>query len=185
MKIQVGIQKSYERGEICYFVGRLASFFFPPNARSTPQLSCQPSKPRILFYKGWITMKLDSFVLFCFFVLFWVNFLKFYFMYLFFFIQQVLNMYSIHISVYMSIPISQFIPPTPPCFPCFVSICLFSTSVSIVLPCNPVHLYHFSRFHIYVLTYDICFSPQWNLILNLTALHWLGRSGILKIGTGT
>ena len=34
----------------------------------------------------------------------------------------------------------------------------FSMSVSVFLPCKPVHLYHFSRFHIYVLIYDICFS---------------------------
>ena len=60
----------------------------------------------------------------------------FYFLILFyyFFIQQVLIViYFIHISVYMSIPISQFIPPptpTPPLSP-FVSICLFSTSVSV------------------------------------------------------
>ena len=61
----------------------------------------------------------------------------------------------------MSIPISQFIPPPPPphpCFPPLVSIRFFSTSVSLFLPCKPVHLYHFSRFHIYVLIYDICFS---------------------------
>ena len=38
-----------------------------------------------------------------------------------------------------------------------VSIHLFSTSVSLFLPCKPVHLYHFSRFHIYMLIYDICF----------------------------
>ena len=55
----------------------------------------------------------------------------------------------------MSIPISQFIPhPLSP----LVSICLFSTSVSLFLPCKPVHLYHFSRFHIYALIYNICFS---------------------------
>ena len=66
----------------------------------------------------------------------------------------------IHISVYMSIPISQFIPPhPPPCrFPPLVSIHLFSTSVPQFLPWKPVHLYYFSRFHIYVLIYDICFS---------------------------
>ena len=39
-----------------------------------------------------------------------------------------------------------------------VSIRLFSTSVSLFLPCKLVHLYHFSRFHIYALMYDICFS---------------------------
>ena len=60
----------------------------------------------------------------------------------------------------MSISISQVIPPPPPPrgFPSLVSIRLFSTSVSQFLPCKPVHLYHFSRFHIYALTYDICFS---------------------------
>ena len=89
-----------------------------------------------------------------------LKFLKFYFIY--FFIQQVLISYSfIHITVYMSILTSQFItPPAPPhChFPHLVSICLFSTSVSLFLPCKLVHLYHFSRFHIYELIYDICFS---------------------------
>ena len=57
----------------------------------------------------------------------------------------------------MSIPISQFIPP-PRHFPPLVSIRLFSTSMSLFLPCKPVHLYHFSRLHVYVLIYDICFS---------------------------
>ena len=65
----------------------------------------------------------------------------------------------IHISVYMSIPTSQFIPPPPPRhFPPLVSVCLFSTSTSQFFPCKPVHLYHFSRFHIYALIYDIYFS---------------------------
>ena len=76
-----------------------------------------------------------------------------------FFIHQVLwVIYFIHISVYMSIPISQFISPRTPRFPPLVSIRLFSTSVSLFLPCKPVYLYHFSRFHIYALIYDICFS---------------------------
>ena len=67
----------------------------------------------------------------------------------------------IHISVYMSIPITQYITPPHPrpcCFPLLVSIRLFSTSVSQFLPCKPVYLYHFSRFHMYVLIYGICFS---------------------------
>ena len=70
-----------------------------------------------------------------------------------------LVIYFIHISVYMSIPISQFIPPPPPLphFPPLGSMHLFSTSVSLFLPCKLVHLYHFSRFHIYALIY-ICFS---------------------------
>ena len=59
----------------------------------------------------------------------------------------------------MSIPISQFIPPPIPCrFPPLVPIRLFSTSVSLFLPCKPDHLYHFSRFHIYALIYKTCFS---------------------------
>ena len=44
--------------------------------------------------------------------------------------------------------------------PPLVSIRLFSTSVSLFLPCKLVHLYHFSRFHIYVLIYNIFFSPS-------------------------
>ena len=47
---------------------------------------------------------------------------------------------------------------TPHHFPPLVPIRLFSTSVSLYLPCKPVHLYRFSRFHIYALIYDICFS---------------------------
>ena len=69
----------------------------------------------------------------------------------------------IHISVYMSLPIAQFItpPPRPPSgFPPLVSICLFSTSVSQLLPCKLAHLYHFSRFHIHALTYDMASKKQ-------------------------
>ena len=74
--------------------------------------------------------------------------------------RLLLVIHFIHISVYMSIPISQFIPPppSPRHYPPLVSIRLFSTSVSLFLPCKPVHLYHFFRFHIYALIYDICFS---------------------------
>ena len=86
------------------------------------------------------------------------------FFHLFFFLYSkfflVINF--IHISVYMSVPIAQFsTPPSPPHprgFPPLVSIHLFSTSVSQLLSCKLVHLYHFSRFHIHVLIYDICFS---------------------------
>ena len=42
-------------------------------------------------------------------------------------------------------------------------------SVSLFLPCKPVHLYHFSRFHIYALIYDICFSLS-------DLLHSVGQS---------
>ena len=80
----------------------------------------------------------------------------------FFHSRFLLVIYFIHISVYMSIPISQFIPPIPPPpgFPLWGSISLFSTPVPRLFPCKLVHLYHFSRFHIYVLIYDICFSPS-------------------------
>ena len=80
---------------------------------------------------------------------------------MFLYSRFLLVIHFIHISVYMSIPITQFITPPPPLphrFPPLVSIRSFSTSVSQFLPCKPVHLYHFSRFHIYTLIYDICFS---------------------------
>ena len=66
-----------------------------------------------------------------------------------------LAVYFIHNSVYMSTVISQFVPSflSPP-----VSTCPFSMSVSLFLPQKQVHLYHFSRFHIHSLIYDICFS---------------------------
>ena len=41
----------------------------------------------------------------------------------------------------------------PPHFPPLVPIGLLSTSVTLFLPCKMVHLYHFSRFHIYELIY--------------------------------
>ena len=61
---------------------------------------------------------------------------------------------SAHTSVYMSIPISQFILS---CFPSLTSLYLLLTSVSLLLLCKHIHLYHFSRFHLYVLI-CICFS---------------------------
>ena len=85
---------------------------------------------------------------------------KFYFIY--FFIQQVLISYPFYtyqcIHVNPNLPIHHTTTPSPCHFTPLVSIRLFSTSVSQFLPCKPVHLYHFSRFHIYVLIYDICFS---------------------------
>ena len=86
-----------------------------------------------------------------------LNFILFTFLYSRFLL--VINF--IHISVYMSIPLAQFItPPSPaPCgFPPLVSIRFFSTSVSQLLPCKPVHLYHIFRFHIHALIYNIYFS---------------------------
>ena len=56
-------------------------------------------------------------------------------------------------SVYMSITFFQFTPP--PHFP-VVSVCVFPTCVSLFLLCKWDRLYHFSKFHVYVLIYDIC-----------------------------
>ena len=89
---------------------------------------------------------------------------EFYFIY--FFIQQVLISHQFYthqcIHVNSNRPIHHATtpntPPQPCCFPPLVSIRLLSTSVSQFLPWKPVHLYHFSRFHIYALIYDICFS---------------------------
>ena len=71
-----------------------------------------------------------------------------------------LVIHFIHVSVYMSIPISQFIPPPPPPTPAFPPWCPYicSLHLRLFLPCKPVHLYHFSRLHIYALIYDSCFS---------------------------
>ena len=71
-------------------------------------------------------------------------------------IQQVLISYLFYtyqcIYVSPNLPI-HLTPPFPPWCPyvCSLHLCLF-------LPCKQVHLYHFSRFHIYVLIYSICFS---------------------------
>ena len=79
-----------------------------------------------------------------------------------FFILQVLISHPSYthqcVHVNPNRPIQHTTIPTPPRFSPLVSIRLFSTSVSQLLPCKPVHLYHFSRFHIHALIYDICFS---------------------------
>ena len=51
-------------------------------------------------------------------------------------------------------------PNLSPFFPPLVSICLFSTSVSLLLLHKQVHLYYFSGFHVCSLIYDICFSDS-------------------------
>ena len=82
--------------------------------------------------------------------------------FIYFLIQQVLISHPFYthqcIHVNPNLPIQHTPTPTPCCFPPLVSIRLFSTSTSLFLPCKPIHLYHFSRFHIYALIYDICFS---------------------------
>ena len=84
-------------------------------------------------------------------------FFEFYFI----FIQQVLISYLFHTYWCTYVNLNLPIHPTttaPRHVPPLESIRLFSTSVSQFLPCKPVHLYHFSRCHIYALIYDICFS---------------------------
>ena len=61
-------------------------------------------------------------------------------------------------------------------FPLLMPINLFSMSVCLFLLFKQVHLYHFSRFHIYVLLiiYDICFSTA--LFLKKALLEWVFKS---------
>ena len=79
-----------------------------------------------------------------------------------FFIQQVLISHSFYthqcIHVNPKFPVHPTTNPTSHRFPTLVSIRLISTSVSQFLSCKPVHMYHFPRFHIYVLIYDTYFS---------------------------
>ena len=87
-------------------------------------------------------------------------FLYFYFiLFIFLYSRFLLVINFLYILVYIcqsQSPSSSHHPR--PRFPSLVSIRLFSTSVSLSLPCKPVHLYHFSRFPMYALIYDICFS---------------------------
>ena len=92
-------------------------------------------------------------------ILFYFYFFEFYFI-----LFYTAGSYQLSI-LYILLYISQSQPPNsshhhqpPPCLPPLVSIRLFSTSVSLFLPCKAVHLYHFSRFHLYALIYNICFS---------------------------
>ena len=95
---------------------------------------------------------INAWVLFFCFVLF-LNFI------LFFTHRFLLVIYFIHISICQSqSPNTSHHHHPLPRFPPLVSIHLFSTSVSLFLPCKPVNLYHFSRFHIYALICYICLS---------------------------
>ena len=82
------------------------------------------------------------------FLFFWI----FVFYFIYFFIQQVLICHPFYahqcIHVNPNLPIHHTTATTPRHFPPLVSLHLFSTSVSQFLPCKPVHLYHFSRFHL-------------------------------------
>ena len=68
-----------------------------------------------------------------------------------------LTVYFTYGSIYVSMLFSPFISPCPSS-PSPVSISLFSVSASPLLLSKQVHQYHLSRFHVYVLLYDIYFS---------------------------
>ena len=91
---------------------------------------------------------------------FWCG--PFFLNFIYFFIQQALISHQFYphqcIHVNPNLPIHHTTTLTLSLSPRLVSICLFSTFVSQFLPCKQVHLYHFSRIHIYALIYDICFS---------------------------
>ena len=96
----------------------------------------------------------------------WMFFLFLNFWILFyFFIQQVLisHQFCTHqcIHVNPNRPIHHTTTPPPSRFPPLVSIRLFSTSVSLFLHCKPVHMHHFSRFHIYALYPGECSVCPW------------------------
>ena len=95
------------------------------------------------FYKEifvWIYLKVNHFLRSPSFLFFFFNLILFIFLYS----RFLLVIHFIHISEYMSIPISQFITPPPRRgFPPLATIRLSSTSVSLFLPCKPVHLYSF------------------------------------------
>ena len=78
-----------------------------------------------------------------------------------------LAIYFIYGNVYGSMLLSQFVPlfPTPT-----ESTSLFSTSASLLLPCKQVLQYHFSRFHVYALLYNICFSLS-GLLHSVSQVH--------------
>ena len=93
----------------------------------------------------------------------WGTHFFFFWILFYFFIQHILISHQFYTHQCMHVKPNRPIHhnpqhPPPHSFPPLVSIHLFCTSVSQFLPCKPVHLYHVSRFHIYVLIYDICFS---------------------------
>ena len=92
----------------------------------------------------------NSVQIFYFFFLFLLNFI-------FLYSRFLLVIHFIHISVYMSIPISHFITPPPPPLPLsslgvHTFVLYICVSISVL---QTIFLYHFSRFHIYVLIYNI------------------------------
>ena len=77
--------------------------------------------------------------------------------------------YFTHDSVYMSILIFQFIPPSPSPFVyvsiLYVCLSVLALEISLSVP------FFFSRFHIYALIYHICFSLFKKKLFFL--LHWV------------
>ena len=96
------------------------------------------------------------------------KFLNFMFLY-----SRLLVINFTHISVNMSIPVSQFItpPPPPPLSRLGVHTFVLYICVSISA-CKLVHLYHFSSFHIYALIYDIYIFSLSDLLHSV----WVSRS---------
>ena len=130
--------------------------------------SSNKQKPRTKWFHWWILSDI-YFILFVLFIYFcsssWVTcrlIIKFIFLYS----RFLLVIHFVHISVCMSIPTAQFITPPHRSFPPLVSICPFSTSVSQLLPCKAAHLYHFSRFHIHALIYDMWGFPGGAVVKN-------------------
>ena len=82
-----------------------------------------------------------------------------------------------HGSVYMSILIFQFIPPSPsPLCPhiCSLCLCLYSC-----LGNGFIHIiFFFFRLHLYVLIHDICFSDLLHCMTNSRPITPLGMRGI-------
>ena len=118
--------------------------------QDVPYLSC--TNFRVLLFFIFARERNKLLISFSFFWIF-----EFYLIY--FFIQQVLISHQFYthqcIHVNPNRPIQNTTIPTPQRFPPLVSIRLFSTSVSQLLPCKPVHLHHFSRLHIHALIYNI------------------------------
>ena len=86
-----------------------------------------------------------------------------------------LAIYFTHGSVYMLTLLSQFIPPSPSPF---VFTCLFSTSISLFLPCKKVNLYHFFLPYIYIYIYThtligYLFLSFWKKALNFKTVQRL------------
>ena len=69
--------------------------------------------------------------------------------------QLSIIIYSALGNACISVLLSQFVPPSPSLG---VLTSLFSTLAFLFLPLKEVHQGYFSRFHTYVLIYNICFS---------------------------